>query len=160
MKVFKALADASRPLSAATGSRPNGQTTEQLSDGLAMTRQPVTKHSGSRKRGQTWSPRSAWQREVTLPQSRPIHQIGETLDQEIRARKARALSRIENGNGEGDGNPHSSTSPTSNHGRKALEALTDAISRAYWFGTGSSTEGRMPYRFAHQGQNERRGKSC
>jgi len=47
----------------------NGQTLNELCDGLAMTRQAVAKHLGNSRRRRTSLPRLGMAREAALPQS-------------------------------------------------------------------------------------------
>jgi DNA-binding transcriptional ArsR family regulator len=99
-EVFKALADASRRSLLDRLHAKNGQTLNELCDGLAMTRQAVTKHLGSSKRP-TSSPRCGMAaRSCTIINPVPIHQIGERWIRKIRARETCSAQRVETTVGE------------------------------------------------------------
>jgi DNA-binding transcriptional ArsR family regulator len=83
-EVFKALADASRRSLLDRLHARNGQTLNELCDGLTMTRQAVTKHLAVLEAANL----------VTTFKHR------RAVDQEIRARQARRAQRIETATGE------------------------------------------------------------
>ena len=90
--VFKALADASRRSLLDRLHAKNGQTLNELCDGLAMTRQAVTKHLGILEEANLVTTYQTRSREAALPQSRADPSDRRTVDQEIRAREiGRAL---------------------------------------------------------------------
>jgi predicted transcriptional regulator len=84
-EVFRALADASRRSLLDRLHAKNGQTLNELCDGLAMTRQAVTKHLGILE---------------ALSQSGADPSDRRAVDQEIRARKTHCAQRVETATGE------------------------------------------------------------
>jgi DNA-binding transcriptional ArsR family regulator len=99
-EVFKALADASRRSLLDRLHARNGQTLNELCDGLAMTRQAVTKHLGILEAANLVTTLPAWPREAALPQSGSDPSDRRTLDQEIRARETCSAQRVETAIGE------------------------------------------------------------
>ncbi len=94
-EVFKALADASRRSLLDRLHARNGQTLNELCDGLAMTRQAVTKHLADSRSGQPPSPRSGMAaRSCTTSIPFPIHQIGERWIRKFERGKLAALSEL------------------------------------------------------------------
>ena len=99
-EVFKALADASRRSLLDRLHAKNGQTLNELCDGLAMTRQAVTKHLAFSKRPIS-SPRYRHGREkLHYLNPVPIHQIGERWIRKFERGKLDGAQRIETAIGE------------------------------------------------------------
>jgi DNA-binding transcriptional ArsR family regulator len=76
-EVFKALADASRRSLLDRLHAKNGQTLNELCDGLAMTRQAVTKHLGILEAASLVTTLRHGREKLHYLNPVPIHQIGE-----------------------------------------------------------------------------------
>jgi DNA-binding transcriptional ArsR family regulator len=98
--VFKALADASRRSLLDRLHAENGQSLNELCDGLAMTRQAVTKHLAILEAANLVSTLKHGREEAALPQPGADPSDRRAVDQEIRARQAQRARRIETSTGE------------------------------------------------------------
>ena len=99
-EVFKALADASRRSLLDRLHAKNGQTLNELCDGLAMTRQAVTKHLGILEAANLVTTLRHGREKLHYlnPGSDPSDR--RTVDQKIRARETRRAQRVETATGE------------------------------------------------------------
>ena len=93
-EVFKALADASRRSLLDRLHARNGQTLNELCDGLAMTRQAVTKHLVDSRRGQSRHHLRHGREKLHYLNPVPIHQIGERWIRKFERGKLTALSEL------------------------------------------------------------------
>src|ERR1700727_721079 len=93
-EVFKALADASRrPLLDRLHAK-NGQTLNQLCDGLAMTRQAVTKHLAILEAANLITAIRHGREKLHYLNPVPIHQIGERWIRKFERGRLTALSEL------------------------------------------------------------------
>ena len=92
--VFKALADASRRSLLDRLHAKNGQTLNELCDGLAMTRQAVTKHLGILETANLVSTLKHGREKLHYLNPVPIHQIGERWIKKFERGKLAALSEL------------------------------------------------------------------
>src|SRR3979409_514075 len=99
-EVFKALADASRRSLLDRLHGKNGQTLNELCDGLAMTRQAVTKHLAILEAANLVTTFRHGREKLDYLNPVPIHQIGGRWSRQIRAREARRSRRIATATGE------------------------------------------------------------
>jgi DNA-binding transcriptional ArsR family regulator len=93
-EVFKALADASRRSLLDRLHAQNGQTLNELCDGLAMTRQAVTKHLGILETANLVSTLKQGREKLHYLNPVPIHQIGERWIKKFERGKLAALSEL------------------------------------------------------------------
>ena len=93
-EVFKALADASRRALLDRLHAENGQTLNELCDGLAMTRQAVTKHLGILEAANLVSTLRHGREKLHYLNPVPIHQIGERWIKKFERGKLAALSEL------------------------------------------------------------------
>ena len=93
-EVFKALADASRRLLLDRLHARNGQTLNELCDGLAMTRQAVTKHLGILEAANLVTTLRHGREKLHYLNPVPIHQIGERWIKKFERGKLAALSEL------------------------------------------------------------------
>jgi DNA-binding transcriptional ArsR family regulator len=93
-EVFKALADASRRTLLDRLHAHNGQTLNELCDGLAMTRQAVTKHLGILEEANLVSTIRQGREKLHYLNPVPIHQIGERWIRKFERGKLAALSEL------------------------------------------------------------------
>ena len=92
--VFKALADASRRSLLDRLHDRNGQTLNELCDGLAMTRQAVTKHLAILEAANLVSTFKQGREKLHYLNPVPIHQIGERWIRKFERGKLAALSEL------------------------------------------------------------------
>ena len=92
--VFKALADASRRSLLDRLHARNGQTLNELCDGLAMTRQAVTKHLGILEAAGLVTTLRHGREKLHYINPVPIHQIGERWIRKFERGKLAALSEL------------------------------------------------------------------
>jgi DNA-binding transcriptional ArsR family regulator len=93
-EVFKALADASRRSLLDRLHAQNGQTLNELCDGLAMTRQAVTKHLGILETANLVSTLKHGREKLHYLNPVPIHQISERWIKKFERGKLAALSEL------------------------------------------------------------------
>src|SRR3954463_11682192 len=93
-EVFKALADASRRSLLDRLHTKNGQTLNDLCDGLAMTRQAVTKHLAILEAANLVSTLRHGREKLHYLNPAPIHQIGERWIKKFERGKLAALSEL------------------------------------------------------------------
>ena len=93
-EVFKALADTSRRSLLDRLHARNGQTLNELCDGLAMTRQAVTKHLGILEDANLVVPVKVGREKLHYLNPVPIHQIGERWIRKFERGKLTALSEL------------------------------------------------------------------
>ena len=93
-EVFRALADASRRSLLDRLHGKNGQTLNELCDGLAMTRQAVTKHLGILEEANLVSTLRHGREKLHYLNPVPIHQIGERWIKKFERGKLAALSEL------------------------------------------------------------------
>jgi DNA-binding transcriptional ArsR family regulator len=93
-EVFKALADASRRSLLDRLHAENGQTLNDLCDGLAMTRQAVTKHLAILEAANLVSTVKRGREKLHYLNPVPIHQIGEQWIKKFERGKLQALSDL------------------------------------------------------------------
>jgi len=93
-EVFKALADASRRTLLDRLHAKNGQTLNELCDGLDMTRQAVTKHLGILEEANLVSTIKHGREKLHYLNPVPIHQIGERWIKKFERGKLAALSEL------------------------------------------------------------------
>ena len=93
-EVFKALADASRRSLLDRLHTRNGQTLNELCDGLAMTRQAVTKHLGILEADILVTTLRHGSENLHYINPVPIHQIGERWIRKFERGKLVALSEL------------------------------------------------------------------
>ena len=93
-EVFKALADASRRSLLDRLHAENGQTLNDLCDGLAMTRQAVTKHLAILEAANLVSTVKRGHEKLHYLNPVPIHQIGERWIKKFERGKLQALSDL------------------------------------------------------------------
>jgi DNA-binding transcriptional ArsR family regulator len=93
-EVFKALADASRRSLLDRLHAENGQTLNQLCDGLAMSRQAVTKHLAILEEANLVSTIRHGREKLHYLNPVPIHQIGERWIRKFEHGKLDALSEL------------------------------------------------------------------
>jgi DNA-binding transcriptional ArsR family regulator len=93
-EVFKALADASRRSLLDRLHAKNGQTLNDLCDGLAMTRQAVTKHLAILQAVNLVSSLRHGREKLHYLNSVPIHQIGERWIKKFERGKLAPLSEL------------------------------------------------------------------
>ncbi len=93
-EVFKALADASRRSLLDRLHAQNGQTLNELCDGLAMTRQAVTKHLGILEAANLVTTLRHGREKLHYLNPVPIHQIGERWIRKFERGKLAALSEL------------------------------------------------------------------
>ena len=93
-EVFKALADASRRALLDRLHTRNGQTLNELCDGLAMTRQAVTKHLGILEAANLVTTLRHGREKLHYLNPVPIHQIGERWIKKFERGKLTALSEL------------------------------------------------------------------
>jgi DNA-binding transcriptional ArsR family regulator len=93
-EVFKALADASRRSLLDRLHLKNGQTLNDLCDGLAMTRQAVTKHLAILEAANLVSTIRHGREKLHYLNPVPIHQIGERWIKKFERGKLAALSEL------------------------------------------------------------------
>jgi DNA-binding transcriptional ArsR family regulator len=93
-EVFKALADASRRSLLDRLHAENGQTLNELCDGLAMTRQAVTKHLAILEAANLVSTVKRGREKLHYLNPVPIHQIGERWIKKFERGKLQALSDL------------------------------------------------------------------
>ena len=93
-EVFKALADASRRSLLDRLHAKNGQTLNEMCDGLAMTRQAVTKHLGILEGANLVSTYQHGREKLHYLNPVPIHQIGERWIKKFERGKLAALSEL------------------------------------------------------------------
>jgi DNA-binding transcriptional ArsR family regulator len=92
--VFKALADASRRLLLDRLHAKNGQTLNELCDGLDMTRQAVTKHLAILEEANLVTTFKHGRAKLHYLNPAPIHQIGERWIKKFERAKLTALSEL------------------------------------------------------------------
>jgi DNA-binding transcriptional ArsR family regulator len=92
--VFRALADASRRELLDRLHVRNGQTLNELCDGLAMTRQAVTKHLGILEDANLVATMKIGREKLHYLNPVPIHQIGERWIRKFERTKLDALSEL------------------------------------------------------------------
>ena len=92
--VFRALADHSRRLLLDRLHQINGQTLNELCDGLAMTRQAVTKHLGILEAANLVTTLRHGREKLHYLNPVPIHQIGERWIRKFERGKLVALSEL------------------------------------------------------------------
>jgi len=93
-EVFKALADASRRSLLDRLHTRNGQTLNELCDGLAMTRQAVTKHLVILEEANLVATYKQGREKLHYLNPVPIHQIGERWIKKFERGKLTALSEL------------------------------------------------------------------
>ena len=93
-EVFRALADPSRRALLDRLHVRNGQTLNELCDGLAMTRQAVTKHLGILEAANLVSTIRHGREKLHYLNPVPIHQIGERWIKKFERAKLVALSEL------------------------------------------------------------------
>src|SRR6202012_202998 len=93
-EVFKALADASRRSLLDRLHARNGQTLNELCDGLAMTRQAVTKHLAIFEAANLVTTNKDGREKLHYLNPVPIHQIGERWIRKFDRGKLTALSEL------------------------------------------------------------------
>ena len=93
-EVFKALADASRRSLLDRLHARNGQTLNELCDGLAMTRQAVTKHLAILEAASLVTTFRHGREKLHYLNPVPIHQIGERWIRKFERGKLTALSEL------------------------------------------------------------------
>ena len=93
-EVFKALADASRRSLLDRLHDRNGQTLNELCDGLAMTRQAVTKHLAVLEDANLVTTFKQGREKLHYLNPVPIHQIGERWIKKFERGKLTALSEL------------------------------------------------------------------
>jgi DNA-binding transcriptional ArsR family regulator len=93
-EVFKALADASRRSLLDRLHDRNGQTLNELCDGLAMTRQAVTKHLAVLEDANLVTTFKHGREKLHYLNPVPIHQIGERWIKKFERGKLTALSEL------------------------------------------------------------------
>lgn len=93
-EVFKALADASRRLLLDRLHARNGQTLNELCDGLEMTRQAVTKHLVILEEANLVTTIRHGREKLHYLNPVPIHQIGERWIRKFERGKLAALSEL------------------------------------------------------------------
>jgi DNA-binding transcriptional ArsR family regulator len=93
-EVFKALADGSRRLLLDRLHAKNGQTLNELCEGLAMTRQAVTKHLGILEEANLVTTLRHGREKLHYLNPVPIHQIGERWIRKFERGKLAALSEL------------------------------------------------------------------
>jgi DNA-binding transcriptional ArsR family regulator len=93
-EVFKALADASRRSLLDRLHASNGQTLNELCDGLAMTRQAVTKHLAILEAANLVTTFRQGREKLHYLNPVPIHQIGERWIRKFERGKLTALSEL------------------------------------------------------------------
>ena len=93
-EVFKALADGSRRALLDRLHARNGQTLNELCDGLEMTRQAVTKHLGILEAASLVSTLRHGREKLHYINPVPIHQIGERWIRKFERGKLAALSEL------------------------------------------------------------------
>jgi len=93
-EVFKALADASRRSLLDRLHAENGQTLNELCDGLAMTRQAVTKHLAILEAANLVTAFRHGREKLHYLNPVPIHQIGERWIKKFERGKLAALSEL------------------------------------------------------------------
>jgi len=93
-EVFRALADASRRGLLDRLHAKNGQTLNELCDGLAMTRQAVTKHLGILEAASLVTTLRHGREKLHYLNPVPIHQIGERWIKKFERGKLAALSEL------------------------------------------------------------------
>ena len=91
-EVFRALADASRRSLLDRLHARNGQTLNELCDGLAMTRQAVTKHLGILEETNLVSTLRHGREKLHYLNPVPIHEIGERWIGKFERHRLQALS--------------------------------------------------------------------
>ncbi len=94
-EVFKALADPSRRSLLDRLHARNGQTLNELCDGLAMTRQAVTKHLGLLEDANLVTTIRHGREKLHYLNPVPIHQIGERWIRKFERGKLAALSELQ-----------------------------------------------------------------
>ena len=92
--VFKALADASRRSLLDRLHAKNGQTLNELCEGLAMTRQAVAKHLGILEEANLVTTYRQGREKLHYLNPVPIHQIGERWIRKFERGKLAALSEL------------------------------------------------------------------
>ena len=92
--VFRALADASRRELLDRLHARNGQTLNELCDGLAMTRQAVTKHLGILEDANLVATMKVGREKLHYLNPVPIHQIGQRWIGKFERTKLDALSEL------------------------------------------------------------------
>jgi DNA-binding transcriptional ArsR family regulator len=92
--VFRALADASRRQLLDRLHARNGQTLNELCDGLAMTRQAVTKHLGILEDANLMATVRHGREKLHYLNPVPIHQIGERWIRKFERTKLDALGEL------------------------------------------------------------------
>jgi DNA-binding transcriptional ArsR family regulator len=93
-EVFRALADASRRQLLDRLNARNGQTLNELCDGLAMTRQAVTKHLAILEDANLVATIKHGREKLHYLNPVPIHQIGERWIKKFERSKLDALSEL------------------------------------------------------------------
>jgi DNA-binding transcriptional ArsR family regulator len=93
-EVFKALADGSRRALLDRLHARNGQTLNELCDGLAMTRQAVTKHLDVLEAANLVGTRKHGREKLHYINPVPIHQIGERWIRKFERGRLAALSEL------------------------------------------------------------------
>lgn len=93
-EVFKALADTSRRALLDRLHARNGQTLNELCDGLAMTRQAVTKHLGILEAASLVSTLRHGREKLHYINPVPIHQIGERWIRKFERGRLAALGEL------------------------------------------------------------------
>src|SRR3954454_12034731 len=93
-EVFKALADGSRRLLLDRLRDKNGQTLNELCDGLVMTRQAVSKHLGILEHANLVTTFPHGREKLHYLNPVPIHQIGERWIKKFERAKLTALSEL------------------------------------------------------------------
>src|ERR1700674_87341 len=93
-EVFKALADASRRSLLDRLQARNGQTLNDLCDGLAMSRQAVTKHLAILEAAHRVTTVNPGREKLHYLNPVPIHQIGERWIKKFERGKLAALSEL------------------------------------------------------------------
>jgi len=93
-EVFRALADASRRALLDRLHGKNGQTLNELCEGLAMTRQAVTKHLGILEEANLVTTLRHGREKLHYLNPVPIHQIGERWIKKFERGKLAALSEL------------------------------------------------------------------
>jgi DNA-binding transcriptional ArsR family regulator len=93
-EVFKALADSSRRALLDRLHTRNGQTLNELCDGLAMTRQAVTKHLALLESANLVTTFRHGREKLHYLNPVPIHQIGERWIRKFERGKLAALSEL------------------------------------------------------------------
>src|ERR1700760_1920510 len=101
-EVFKALSDASRRTLLDRLHDKNGQTLNELCDGLGMTRQAVTKHLGILEEANLVATIKHGREKLHYLNPVPIHQIGERWIRKFERGKLVALSELKRQLEQGD----------------------------------------------------------